>query len=101
MPSLTEKILLFLASSLQILSSILIVHLFINKTVQFVYLPPKYGWQIAVEGFKTIKTAIFGVGPGNFLSAFLRFKPTALNNTNIWTARFNSNSNQYFNLLVG
>lgn len=94
-----EKILLFLASSLQILASILIIYLFINKTIQFIYLPPQYGWQICVEGFKTLRTALLGVGPGNFLSAFSRFRPVGLNNTDVWTAKFRANSNEYFNLL--
>jgi len=95
----TEKVLLFLASSLQTLAGILIVSLYLNKTSQFIYLPPQYGWQISVDGFKTLKTALFGVGPGNFLNAYTRFKPAIINNTSIWNAQFGSNSNQYLNLL--
>jgi tetratricopeptide (TPR) repeat protein len=95
----TEKILLFLTASLQVLASILIVSLFFNQTVQFLYLPPQYGWQIAVDGFKTLRTALFGAGPGNFSSVFSRFRPAALNTTEVWTVRFGSNSNEYFNLI--
>jgi len=94
-----EKILLFLASSLQILASILIISLFVAKTAQFFYLPPQYGWQICVEGFKNLRTGLLGVGPNNFLSAFSRFRPIGLNNTGVWTVNFGSNSNEYFQLL--
>ncbi|MFC1711830.1 tetratricopeptide repeat protein [Patescibacteria group bacterium] len=95
----TEKILLFLASSLQILGSILVVSLFAGKTIPFIYLPPQFGWQIAVDGFKTLKTGLLGAGPGNFPAAFSQFRPAALNSTSVWTIRFGSNSNEYFNLL--
>lgn len=95
----TEKILLFLASSLQVLSIILIVSIFMDKSIQFLYLPPQYGWQICVEGFKNLRTALLGVGPGNFISAFNQFRPVGLNNTDVWTIKFGVNSNEYFNLL--
>lgn len=95
----TEKVLLFIASSLQILASVLMLTAFINKEAAFVYLLPKYGWQICVEGFKALETALFGVGPNNFISAFNRFRPIGLNNTTNWTVKFGSNSNEYFNLL--
>jgi len=95
----TEKILLFLASSLQFLSLILLTALFVDKTLVLSYLMPHFGWQIAVEGLKNFRTALLGVGPGNFLSAFNRFRPIALNNTSIWAVKFTANSNQYLNLL--
>lgn len=94
-----EKMLLFLASSLQILCLILIVSLFADKTITLNYLMPQFGWQIAVEGLKNLRTALLGVGPGNFLSAFNQFRPIGLNNTTSWSLKFTANSNQYFNLL--
>ena len=94
-----EKMLLFLAGSLQILCLILTISLFADKTITLNYLMPHFGWQIAVEGLKNLRTALLGVGPGNFLSAFNRFRPIGLNNTSIWTLKFTANSNQYFNLL--
>lgn len=94
-----EKTLLLLAGALQILCLILIVSLFVDKTLTFNYLFPQYGWAIAVEGLKNIRTALLGVGPGNFLSAFSRFRPVALNNSSIWTMKFTANTNIYLNLL--
>lgn len=95
----SNKLLLFLAAALQILASILIISLITNKTVPFLYLPPQFGWQIGVEGFKNLRTGLLGVGPGNFVSAFTQFKPLRLNDTDLWAIRFGTSSNEYFNLL--
>jgi len=73
--------------------------LFVGKTLSLNYLLPNFGWQIAVEGFKSLRVALLGVGPGNFLSAFSRFRPVGLNNTSDWAIKFTANSNQYLNLL--
>lgn len=94
-----QKILLFVAGGLQVLSLVLIVSLFVNKTVSLSYLLPNYGWAIAVEGFKNLRTALLGVGPNNFLAGFNQFRPAGLNNTLSWATKFNSNSNQFFHLL--
>jgi len=94
-----KKILLFVASMMQVLSLVVILALFINKEVVLTYLWPNFGWQISVEGLKTIRTALFGVGPGNFLAAFNQFRPLGLNNTSLWAVKFITNSNQYLHLL--
>ncbi|PIS08926.1 hypothetical protein COT75_04215 [Candidatus Beckwithbacteria bacterium CG10_big_fil_rev_8_21_14_0_10_34_10] len=96
---LSRKIFLFGAASMQTLAIGLVIALFIDKTISLNYLNPRFGWVIAVEGFKTFRTAFFGVGPGNFISAFTHFRPIGLNSTNLWAIRFGSNSNQYFNLI--
>jgi tetratricopeptide (TPR) repeat protein len=95
----TEKVLLFLAGSLQVLGLVLTISLFLSKAVPWLYLPPQYGWQIVAEGFKNIKTAFIGTGPENFSATFSRFRPVALNTTPLWNIRFLSNSNYYFQLL--
>lgn len=95
----TEKILLFLAGSLQTLAVILVGSYFFNKTVSLPILPIKYGWQICVEGFKNLRIAFLGVGPNNFLSAFNHFRPLGLNKTKYWTMKFFNNSNEFFQLL--
>lgn len=94
-----EKISLFSASALEILSIIIIISLFLNKTIQLAYLSPAFGWQICVEGLKNIRTALLGVGPDDFLIAFHAFRPVRLNLTPFWSMDFNSNSNFYFQLL--
>ena len=95
----TEKVLLFLAASLQILSVILMTFLFVNQEVQFVYLLPQYGWQICAEGLKNFRNILLGAGPNNFLTLFSRFRPAGLNQTPLWSVKFASNSNNYFHLL--
>jgi tetratricopeptide (TPR) repeat protein len=48
------------------------------------YLDIKSAWVIAVETLKT--KALFGVGLGNFLEAFSRFRPASYNMTNLWSS---------------
>jgi tetratricopeptide (TPR) repeat protein len=94
-----KKILLFLAATFQILGIILIIMLIKQNQFQFFYLPLNYGWQIAVEGFKSFRIAFFGVGIDNFKNAFTQFKPVDLNTTKNWAVLFNSNSSEVLNLL--
>lgn len=95
----TEKVLLFLASALQLISVAVTISLFINKSVTLAYLSPQFGWSIVLEGFKNFKTALLGAGPDNFLAVFTRFRPAGLNTTSLWNMRFASNSNLLFQLL--
>jgi len=69
----------------------------LNKPV---VLPQQAGWAVALETLKTPKNALFGVGPGQFLSAFTRFKPLSLNAGDLWTMRFSSSSNELFQILT-
>jgi len=93
-----KKVLLFLCAGVQITALLLIGYLFASGEVSLSYLLPNFGWQIAVEGLKNIRTALLGVGPGNFLSAFNRFRPVAMNDTKMWNVQFSSNTNQYLHL---
>jgi len=55
-------------------------------------LPVGYGWTIALEAFKNPRTAIFGVGTQNYLSAFTIGKPISINTTPLWNVRFGTGS---------
>ena len=48
------------------------------------YLDIRSGWVIAVETLKG--KALFGVGIGNFIEAFSRFRPASFNLTNLWAS---------------
>ncbi len=48
------------------------------------YLDLRSSWVIAVETLKT--KALTGVGLGNFLEAFTRFRPASFNMTNLWSS---------------
>lgn len=50
-------------------------------------------WEIAVETFK--KEPYFGVGPGNYLSAFNKNRPLTYNQTEVWDVKFTSARNFY------
>lgn len=55
-------------------------------------------WDIAAESLK--ESPIWGEGPGNYLSAFNRFKPLSYNQTNLWQVRFTTARNFYFTVLT-
>lgn len=63
-------------------------------------LPFNAGWSIALDIFKNWRTALLGVGPENFLTAFTRLKPIYLNLGPLWDSRFNSSSNEFFTVLT-
>lgn len=55
-------------------------------------------WVIAVDTLK--ESPVFGIGPGNYLTAFNRFRPLAYNQTDLWALRFTSGRNFYLTLLT-
>lgn len=59
-------------------------------------LPVATGWSIALETLK--QNPVFGVGPGNFIEAFNRFRPVAHNTTDVWNLKFLASSNWYLHL---
>lgn len=69
----------------------------VNKPI---ILPYFTGWAIAVETLKNPVNALFGVGPGHFLTAFTRFKPVNYNFSDFWAARFFNSSNEAFQILT-
>jgi Tfp pilus assembly protein PilF len=52
----------------------------------WLYLDGTTSWVIAVETLKN--SPIFGVGLGNFVEAFSRFRPASFNMTNMWVNMF-------------
>jgi len=54
------------------------------------------GWVIAVETFK--QSPIWGVGAGNFIEAFNRFRPNSYNLTAMWANSFVHSSSGVLNL---
>lgn len=63
-------------------------------------LPGRAGWAIAVETLKNPVNALFGVGPGQFLTAFTRFKPINLNLANLWSIRFFNSSTEIMQVIT-
>jgi len=56
----------------------------------WVYLDGTSAWVIAAETLKN--NPIFGVGLGNFIEAFSRFRPVSFNLTSYWSGTFGSSS---------
>jgi tetratricopeptide (TPR) repeat protein len=96
-----KKLAYFLASGV-IISAITIIGsamLSADKSVFTLILLPKLaGWSIAIDSFKT--SAIFGTGPGSFLSVFTQFKPLFLNRLDSWALNFGISSNEYLHLMT-
>lgn len=55
-------------------------------------------WSVAVEAIKA--EPLFGVGPGNYLSAFNRFRPISYNSTELWSLRFTTGRSYLFTLMT-
>jgi tetratricopeptide (TPR) repeat protein len=55
-------------------------------------------WAVTAESIK--ESPLLGVGVGNYLSAFNRYRPISYNSTDLWNLRYSSADNFYFNLLT-
>ena len=62
-----------------------------GKETSLVFLPYRDSWAVAIESFK--QNPLFGVGPGNYLSAFNRFRPITYNAYEFWNFRLGEASN--------
>lgn len=59
-------------------------------------LPLSSGWSITLETLK--QNALLGVGPGNYVEAFNRFRTVDYNTTSVWNLRFGNSSNWIFEI---
>lgn len=71
----------------------------LTTTAKPILLPQWAGWNVAVETLKNPKSALVGVGPANYVSAFTLGRPVELNNTPVWNLRFSASSNTVFQTL--
>lgn len=54
-------------------------------------------WEVAVETLKV--SPIWGIGPGNYLTAFNKFRPISYNSTDVWQVRYTSARDFYLGVL--
>ena len=61
---------------------------------------PSFGvtWNVAVDSLK--QSPVLGIGPGNYITAFSRFKPIAYNSTDLWPVRFATGRDFYLTALT-
>lgn len=55
-------------------------------------------WSIAVDSLK--ESPFFGVGPGNYLTAFNRFRTLEYNASDLWAVKFSTANNFIFTLMT-
>ncbi len=58
----------------------------------------KTSWAITVDSLK--ESPFLGVGPGNYLTAFNKYRPLEYNQTKLWQMRFISSRNFYFTAIT-
>ena len=55
-------------------------------------------WEISIDSLKA--SPLLGVGPGNYMTAFNRFRPLSYNTTDIWAVKYSTAGNYYFTLFT-
>ncbi len=96
------KLALFIASALTIIAGIMAVSLLtpLNKVPRLVLLPVSAGWTIAIDVFKSLRTALLGTGPESFGVTFSQFKPFGINIGSFWNVRFNSSADELLTIVT-
>ena len=86
-----KKIFAMLASVIILLGLVVsVIAIMPNKSTSFNLPPFQSSWVVAIETLK--ESPIFGVGAGNYLSAFNRFRPVSYNSGSLWELRFTTAS---------
>jgi tetratricopeptide (TPR) repeat protein len=55
-------------------------------------------WNVAIDSLK--QSPVLGIGPGNYITAFSRFKPITYNATDLWPVRFATGRDFYLTALT-
>lgn len=63
-------------------------------------LPLQVSWSIALETLKSVRSALFGIGPANYSHAYMQFKPEWVNMSPFWDLQFNLASNLPFTIVT-
>ncbi len=94
-----KNILLFV-SSLLIVTGFAVTMLSVTKAENRpLFMPYSSSWSVSAQTMQNPQNGLFGVGLGNYLNAFTRFKPVQMNQGELWRVRFAVSSNLYFQVL--
>lgn len=69
-------------------------NLFKNGGVSANLMDYKSSWEVTIDSLK--KYPLWGIGPGNYLTAFSSLRPVTFNQTNLWPVKFTTARNFYF-----
>lgn len=95
----SKKLLWGTATAVLVLATILsIIKMLPGKPTQPRLLGIQTSWAISIDSLK--ESPILGVGPGNYLTAFNRFRPLAHNTTDLWAIKFGSARDYYLTLFT-
>lgn len=97
---LPMKLVLYAASLIVLVISVLIILSQLLFTAKPVILPFSAGWTVTLESLKNVQRALFGVGPGNYIFAFTTGKPPGMNISPYWNVRFLTSANWYMQIIV-
>lgn len=92
---MAKKAFLGVALSIVVLASVLALFNVLPGKDTSPQLPGfRASWFVAVDSLK--QSPLLGSGPGNYLTAFNRFRPISFNGTDLWSVRFTSAQNFVF-----
>jgi tetratricopeptide (TPR) repeat protein len=63
------------------------------------FVPYSTSWMIAIDAFKTMRTAFIGAGPESYTQVYLQLKPAFVNVSNYWDLQFGQGSNMPLSLI--
>lgn len=93
----TKKLLFGVSTLIIVFSMILSITLILpGKPASPIIVSHQASWEVAVDTLKL--SPVFGIGPGNYLSAFSSFLPISYNSTPLWANRFLSGSSYVLTL---
>lgn len=106
LPIVLERVVKKIGSN-QVVNVLLLVSIISGLAVSIFYvlpgkdtalriLPFSTGWSIVLETLK--QNPLLGIGSGNFVEAFNRFRPVDFNSTDFWNFRFGVSSNWYLHI---
>lgn len=91
----TKKIVSFVALAFIIFgAAISVINLLPYKNATALYPTFKSSWEVAIDSLK--EKPILGYGPGNYSSAFEKFKTVSFNQTEFWNQAYTNGRNFYF-----
>ena len=94
-----KKVFFCVASAVIIFGSTLIaIDILPGKTQTPIFPSWQTSWFVAVDTLQ--ESPLLGAGPGNYLTAFNRYRPLSYNQSNLWQVRFSSANNFYLTLIT-